>query len=120
MQKDWLEELIAATNTDKRNERQMRILEATVDMFGEKGYDSTSTSEIAKRAGVAEGTMFRYYKTKKDLLFAVIMPTLTKFAAPFFVQVFAKEIFKSEYESYEELLRVVIHNRFEFSKNIFR
>ncbi|MFO6939051.1 TetR/AcrR family transcriptional regulator, partial [Bacillus cereus] len=25
MQKDWLEELIAATNTDKRNERQMRI-----------------------------------------------------------------------------------------------
>ena len=35
MQKDWLEELIVATNTDKRNERQMRILEA-VDMFGEK------------------------------------------------------------------------------------
>ena len=48
MQKDWLEELIA-TNTDKRNERQMRILEAAVDMFGEKGYASTSTSEIAKR-----------------------------------------------------------------------
>ena len=35
MQKDWLEE-INATNTDKRNERQMRILEAAVDMFGEK------------------------------------------------------------------------------------
>ncbi|MCU4788114.1 TetR/AcrR family transcriptional regulator, partial [Bacillus cereus] len=119
MQKDWLEELIAATNTDKRNERQMRILEAAVDMFGEKGYASTSTSEIAKRAGVAEGTIFRYYKTKKDLLFAVVMPTLTKFAAPFFVQAFAKEIFKSEYESYEELLRVVIHNRFEFAKKHF-
>ncbi|WP_263703237.1 TetR/AcrR family transcriptional regulator [Bacillus thuringiensis] len=119
MQKDWLEELIAATNTDKRNERQMRILEAAVDMFGEKGYASTSTSEIAKRAGVAEGTIFRYYKTKKDLLFAVVMPTLTKFAAPFFVQAFAKEIFKLEYESYEELLRVVIHNRFEFAKKHF-
>ncbi|HDR5124643.1 TPA: helix-turn-helix transcriptional regulator, partial [Bacillus anthracis] len=101
MKKDWLEELIAATNTDKRNERQMRILEAAVDMFGEKGYASTSTSEIAKRAGVAEGTIFRYYKTKKDLLLAVVMPTLMKFAAPFFVQAFAKEIFKSEYESYE-------------------
>lgn len=46
MKKDWLEELVAATNTDKRNERQMRILEAAVDMFGEKGYASTSTSEI--------------------------------------------------------------------------
>ncbi|HGH7177134.1 TPA: TetR/AcrR family transcriptional regulator [Bacillus wiedmannii] len=119
MKKDWLDELIAATNTDKRNERQMRILEAAVDMFGEKGYASTSTSEIAKRAGVAEGTIFRYYKTKKDLLLAVVMPTLTKFAAPFFVQAFAKEIFKSEYESYERLLRVVIHNRFEFAKKHF-
>ncbi|TPV47337.1 TetR/AcrR family transcriptional regulator [Bacillus dicomae] len=119
MQKDWLEELITATNTDKRNERQMRILEAAVDMFGEKGYASTSTSEIAKRAGVAEGTIFRYYKTKKDLLLAVVMPTLTKFAAPFFVQAFAKEIFKSEYESYEGLLRVIIHNRFEFAKKHF-
>ncbi|CAM4211064.1 TetR/AcrR family transcriptional regulator [Bacillus paramycoides] len=119
MKKDWLEELIAATNTDKKNERQMRILEAAVDMFGEKGYASTSTSEIAKRAGVAEGTIFRYYKTKKDLLLAVVMPTLTKFAAPFFVQAFAKEIFKTNYESYEGLLRVVINNRFEFAKKHF-
>lgn len=119
MKKDWLEELVAATNTDKRNERQMRILEAAVDMFGEKGYASTSTNEIAKRAGVAEGTIFRYYKTKKDLLFAVVMPTLTKFAAPFFVQAFAKEIFKTEYESYEVLLRVIIQNRFEFAKKHF-
>ncbi len=46
----------------------MRILEAAVDMFGEKGYASTSTSEIAKRAGVAEGTIFRYYKTKKRFI----------------------------------------------------
>ncbi|MFJ8353900.1 TetR/AcrR family transcriptional regulator [Bacillus paramycoides] len=119
MRKDWLEELIAATNTDKRNERQMRILEAAVDMFGEKGYAATSTNEIAKRAGVAEGTIFRYYKTKKDLLLAVVMPTLTKFAAPFFVQAFAKEIFKTNYESYEGLLRVVINNRFEFAKKHF-
>lgn len=119
MKKDWLEELVAATNTDKKNERQMRILKAAVDMFGEKGYASTSTNEIAKRAGVAEGTIFRYYKTKKDLLLAVVMPTFTKFAAPFFVQAFAKEIFKTNYESYEGLLREVIYNRFEFAKKHF-
>ncbi|PEE41491.1 TetR/AcrR family transcriptional regulator [Bacillus pseudomycoides] len=119
MKKDWLEELIAATDTDKRNVRQMRILEAAVDMFGEKGYASTSTSEIAKRAGVAEGTIFRYYKTKKDLLLAVVMPTLTKFAAPFFVQAFAKEVLENTYKSYEEFLRVAIRNRFEFAKKHF-
>ncbi|MFI8709269.1 TetR/AcrR family transcriptional regulator [Bacillus sp. NPDC077411] len=119
MKEDWLEELIAATGTDKRNERQMRILEAAVDMFSEKGYSATSTSEIAKRAGVAEGTIFRYYKTKKDLLFAVVMPTLTKFAAPFFVQTFVKEIFDNTYDSYENFLRTVIRNRFEFARKHF-
>ncbi|MFD0771710.1 TetR/AcrR family transcriptional regulator [Bacillus sp. CGMCC 1.60114] len=119
MTEDWLEELIAATGTDKRNERQMRILEAAVDMFSEKGYSATSTSEIAKRAGVAEGTIFRYYKTKKDLLLAVVMPTLTKFAAPFFVQTFAKEIFENTYDSYENFLRAVIRNRFEFARKHF-
>lgn len=119
MKSDWLEELIAATETDKYNERQMRILEAAVDMFGEKGYASTSTSEIAKRAGVAEGTIFRYYKTKKNLLLAVVMPTLTKFVAPFFVQAFAKEVLEETYGSYEEFLRTVIQNRFEFAKKHF-
>ncbi|MEH7457658.1 TetR/AcrR family transcriptional regulator [Bacillus sp. JJ1127] len=119
MKKDWLEELIASADTDKRNERQMRILEAAVDMFGEKGYASTSTSEIAKRAGVAEGTIFRYYKTKKDLLLAVVRPTLTKFVAPFFVQAFAKEILENTYETYEDFLRSAIRNRFEFAKKHF-
>ncbi len=68
MKKDWLEELIAATNTDKRNERQMRILEALLICLEKKGYASTSTSEIAKRAGVAEGTIFRYYKNEKRFI----------------------------------------------------
>ena len=50
MQKDWLEELIAATNTDKRNERQMRILEAAVDMFGEK--DTLQLQQVKLQSGL--------------------------------------------------------------------
>lgn len=119
MKEDWLQELIAATDREKLNDRQMRILEAAVDMFGEKGYAATSTNEIAKRAGVAEGTIFRYYKTKKELLFAVVMPTLTKFIAPFFIQVFAKEVLEAEYDSYEQFIRKVTQNRFEFVKKHF-
>ncbi|CAM4248860.1 TetR family transcriptional regulator [Bacillus manliponensis] len=119
MKEDWLQELIAATDAEKLNDRQMRILEAAVAMFGEKGYAATSTNEIAKRAGVAEGTIFRYYKTKKDLLFAVVMPTLTKFVAPLFVQVFAKEVLDVQYDSYEQFIRKVIQNRFEFVKKHF-
>ncbi|MFX3625498.1 MAG: TetR/AcrR family transcriptional regulator [Ectobacillus sp.] len=112
MKEDWLEEFL--TSTDKPNERQIKILQAAVDIFAEKGYASASTNEIARRAGVAEGTIFRYYKTKKDLLFSIVFPILTKFAAPFFIQNFAKQVFEESYDSYEQFLRAVIRNRFEF------
>lgn len=44
------------------------ILQATQDLFAEKGFDGTSTAEIAQRAGVAHGTVFHHFKTKENLL----------------------------------------------------
>ncbi len=49
-------------------EKEQRILEAAIAVFSEKGFSAATTSEIAKNAGVAEGTIFRYFKTKKDIL----------------------------------------------------
>lgn len=45
--------------------RKEAVLKAAVKIFSEKGYSAATTSEIAKEAGVAEGTIFRYFKTKK-------------------------------------------------------
>jgi AcrR family transcriptional regulator len=44
-----------------------RILAAALDLFRQKGLIGTSTREISKRAGIAEGTLFNYFKTKEDL-----------------------------------------------------
>lgn len=44
---------------------QQRILDAPVEAFAEQGYSGRATSEIARRAGVAEGTILRHYPTKK-------------------------------------------------------
>ena len=49
----------------KLNEKEQKILNAACLVFSQKGYSSATTSEIAKWAGVAEGTIFRYFKTKK-------------------------------------------------------
>ncbi|MHB8066249.1 MAG: TetR/AcrR family transcriptional regulator, partial [Ruminiclostridium sp.] len=49
-------------------DKEKRILEAAIQISNEKGFSSATTSEIAKRAGVAEGTIFRYFKTKHDIL----------------------------------------------------
>lgn len=51
-----------------RENKEEKILEAAIKIFSEKGFSAATTSEIAKDAGVAEGTIFRYFKTKKDLL----------------------------------------------------
>ena len=96
--------------------KQKKILQAAIEMFAEKGYASTSTSEIAKKAGVAEGTIFRHYKTKKDLLLSIVTPMVTKIAFPFFAKQFVKEIFTEKYDDFEVLLRKLLNNRFEFVK----
>jgi AcrR family transcriptional regulator len=44
-----------------------RILKAALELFKEKGFDRTTTKEISRRAGIAEGTLFNYFKTKEDL-----------------------------------------------------
>ncbi|MYL34878.1 TetR family transcriptional regulator [Pontibacillus yanchengensis] len=110
------EMLLNEDDDDQLTPKQRKILQAAVEMFAEKGYASTSTSEIAKHAGVAEGTIFRHYKTKKDLLYSIAVPMITKFAAPFFAQHFVRQVFNDQYSEYDELLRRLIHNRFEFAK----
>ena len=44
-----------------------RILAAALKLFKEKGLEGTTTKEISKRSGIAEGTLFNYFKTKEDL-----------------------------------------------------
>ncbi|HIK26677.1 MAG: TetR/AcrR family transcriptional regulator [Oscillatoriaceae bacterium SKW80] len=45
-----------------------RILQAAQKLFANKGYDGTTTRDLANTAGVAEGTLFRYFPNKKAIL----------------------------------------------------
>jgi AcrR family transcriptional regulator len=53
------------------SKRKQQILDAALSLFSEKGFTESSTLEIARKAGVAQGTIFHYYSTKHDLLMAV-------------------------------------------------
>ena len=48
--------------------RKNQILEAAIQIFSKKGFEGSTTKEIAKKAKVSEGTIFRYFKTKKEIL----------------------------------------------------
>jgi len=91
-------------------EKQRKIIEAAIELFSEKGYASTSTSEIAKKAGVAEGTIFRHYRTKKELLMSIIMPLITKIVGPIIVNDFNK-VLDQEYDHIEDFLKDTLENR---------
>ncbi len=55
-----------------RDERVADIMLAARTVFCEKGYEAASTAEIAARAGVVEGTLYRYFPSKRDLLIRVV------------------------------------------------
>lgn len=51
--------------------RRMEILDAAAALFAEKGYARTPVKEIAEHAGIAPGTIYIYFKGKRDLLLSI-------------------------------------------------
>jgi AcrR family transcriptional regulator len=60
----------------KKLDKLRRIKAAAATLFTTKGFEATTTFEIAERAGVGEGTVFLYAKDKRDLLFHICMDEL--------------------------------------------
>jgi len=48
-----------------------KILKAALQLFAKRGYEGTTTKDLAKSAGVAEGTLFRHFSNKKAILVEV-------------------------------------------------
>ncbi len=86
--------------TDKRE----RILRAAIKVFARKGFYATRVSEIAKAAGVADGTIYLYFENKDDVLVSVFEDRITKLLV-----VLRKEI--DEAGTFEEKLRMVVERQ---------
>jgi AcrR family transcriptional regulator len=48
---------------------QVRLQQAALELYSERGYDQTTVAEIARRAGLTERTFFRYFADKREVLF---------------------------------------------------
>lgn len=53
-------------------ERKNEILDAAEELFAAKGYEETSTGDILDRVGIARGTLYYHFKSKEDILDALI------------------------------------------------
>lgn len=56
----------------RKDARPAEIIEAAVDVFVVHGFAAAKLSDVATRAGVVKGTLYRYFETKEDLFRAVV------------------------------------------------
>lgn len=62
---------IAHRPSPSETETRTRILQAAQQLFARQGYDATTTRDLARAAGVAEGTLFRHFDHKKTILIEI-------------------------------------------------
>jgi AcrR family transcriptional regulator len=61
----------------RKDARPSEIIEAAIAIFAERGFGAARLEDVARRAGVAKGTVFVYFPTKDDLFRAVAQTVLT-------------------------------------------
>lgn len=60
------------THKSSARERQASIIATAASLFAQKGFNGTTTREIAKTAGISEALLFRYFPTKRALYAAIL------------------------------------------------
>jgi TetR/AcrR family transcriptional regulator, fatty acid metabolism regulator protein len=71
--------------TMTKEERFDQILAAAREEFSEKGYHNTSVSDIVKRCGVAQGTFYLYFKSKREIFGSLLSLFMASIYSAFFI-----------------------------------
>ncbi len=115
--------------TGRRNERRATILSAALDEFAARGFEATRLDDVARRAGVAKGTIYLYFRDKESLFQELVRTMLSPLvgtieAAPLrdvpirsvaemIVNVFIKEIYGTRRK---DVIRLIISEGPRFPK----
>jgi AcrR family transcriptional regulator len=87
--------------------RKQQILDAALKVFSNKSFAEATTAEIAQEAGIAEGTIYKYYRSKRELLVAVVK---TFVMTESFLRIF-EHVGETDYPTF---LTDVLNNRLDF------
>ena len=124
-QKERQGERLRRRQTDELEERRSEILKAATRVFAAKGFRRADVREIADKAGVGKGTVYRHFGTKKQLFLAAVdrgmgelTETILSRIAPFpdpikKIEVGVKEYF-SFFDKNKDLVEIFIQERSEF------
>ncbi|HEM6220556.1 TPA: TetR/AcrR family transcriptional regulator [Streptococcus suis] len=95
--------------TAKMPAGKRKTLLAAMTLFAQQGFHGTSTMQVAEVAKVSQATVFKYFKTKEDLLLGVLQPMAELLSTPFINTM-------TQFDNKEDIVHFFIHDRFAFIK----
>lgn len=105
--REWLDE-------QKMPKGKRSALLAGLELFAKNGYDGTSTAQIAETAEISQATIFKYFKTKQDLLMEILTPIIQNFIPAYRDDFFSN--FKKYSNDLPDLIHFVVTDRYKFLK----
>lgn len=103
---------LSKINDEKMPAGKKKVILAALDLFSNRGFHATTTAAIAKRAGVSEGTIYKYFRSKEDLLSSLLIPLIVQLRDNFFIRF-------NDYSNLSDLIDFVIQDRLEFVEDNF-
>jgi TetR/AcrR family transcriptional regulator, fatty acid metabolism regulator protein len=88
-----------AISAERMQDRYDAILDAAKRAFAEKGYEGASIADIARIAQISDGLAYRYFRNKRDLLFAVLQRFYERILVDLETQVFSHDRFRDRLEA---------------------
>lgn len=93
--------------------KQQDVLKACLTLFSQQGYDRTTTGDIAELAGVSEGTVYKHFKNKREILNALLEP-LQASVLPAVADEFTQEAAAQHFTSLAEALHFLASDRLHY------
>jgi AcrR family transcriptional regulator len=95
----------------KSEKTKLKILNSAIKIFYKNGYDGTTTKEIAVLSQISEGTIFKYFNSKKELLTKCIDKFIYDFTNEIIFNPLEKIIEDKKDAPFEEILKFIIYDR---------
>jgi len=107
----WLNNIFN-NEAEKITDKQKLIIKAAIELFSKQGYAATSTREIAQKAGAAEGSIFKLFPTKKDIILWITKQIINTALFPL-ISSGIQELMEKPFNSREDFLAAFLENRLE-------
>jgi len=114
--KKILEEFPAAVNATKElTQKQKDVLISSIQLFAKQGYANTSTPQIADAAHQSEGTMFKHFKSKANILHIALEPVIRQIIPDVLVEL-QQETLQQPMANLHDFLDFFVRNRMTFAE----